>query len=60
MANQMGRPKSKNPASNQLRIRLNDKDLAKLKECSDSLKITMSDVVRKGIDRIHSELLQKK
>lgn len=60
MANSAGRPKSDNPASNQLRIRLNDSDLKKLNECSEMLKTTKSNIVRKGIDKVHKELSKKK
>lgn len=54
-----GRP-TNNPATNQLRIRLNDSDLAKLNECSNILNLNKSDVIRYGIDKVHKELSRQK
>lgn len=54
-----GRPTT-NPATNQLRIRLNDSDLEKLIECSNKLNLNKSDVIRYGIDKVHKELGKQK
>ena len=48
----MGRP-TENPAKNQFRVRLTDNELKKLNECTEFYKITKSDVIRKGIDRLY-------
>ena len=52
----MGRPVSPNSKHTMFRVRLDDKSMQKLGECAEDLKITRSDVVRKGIDKIHDEL----
>lgn len=55
----MGRPKSENPLSERIYLRV-DKDTKKtLDECVDELKITRSDVVRKGIYLVKDELNKK-
>lgn len=59
MAKKQGRP-TDNPATNQLRIRLTDNELEKLNECCDILGTTKTDIVRRGIDIIHSDLRKKK
>lgn len=51
----IGRP-TENPAKNQFRIRLSDKDSEKLKECAKALNKNMSEVVRIGIDKVYSEI----
>ncbi len=52
----MGRPLSDNPKNETLRIRVDAKTIQKIDECTEALKITRSDVVRQGIDRIHDDL----
>jgi predicted DNA-binding protein len=52
----MGRPLSDNPKSETLRIRADMTTLEKLDECSKALNATRSDVVRKGIEKIHDDL----
>lgn len=54
-AKKMGRP-TDNPKDISLRIRLDKQTDDKLKECSESLKVTKSEVVRQGIARIHGDL----
>lgn len=54
-AKKMGRP-TDSPKDISLRIRINEKTDEKLKECSESLKVTKSEVIRQGIDRIHDDL----
>lgn len=51
----IGRP-TDSPKDISLRIRIDSQTDEKLKECSELLKITKSDVVRQGIDRIHDDL----
>lgn len=52
----MGRPLSDNPKNGTLRIRVDMTTLEKLDECSKALNTTRSDVVRKGIEKIHDDL----
>ncbi len=54
-AKKMGRP-TDSPKDISLRIRIDAQTDKKLKECSESLKVNKSEVVRKGIDRIHGDL----
>ncbi|WP_050699100.1 ribbon-helix-helix domain-containing protein [Anaeromassilibacillus senegalensis] len=55
----MGRPVSPDSKHTMFRVRLDDTSLAKLEECAKELHTTMSDIVRKGIDRIHDDLNKK-
>lgn len=55
----IGRPVSPDSKHTMFRVRLDDASLNKLNECADKLKLTRSDVVRKGIDRIHGDLEEK-
>lgn len=59
MAKKIGRP-TDSPATNQLRIRLTDDELRKLNVCSETLGMSKSDVVRKGIDLVFGGLSEKK
>lgn len=52
----IGRPVSPDSKHTMFRVRLDDTSMAKLKECAKELKITRSDVVRKGIEKIHDDL----
>lgn len=52
----MGRPVSPDSKHTMFRVRLDDSSMNKLDECAEQLKLTRSDVVRKGIDRIHDDL----
>ena len=51
----IGRP-TDNPKSTMFRVRLDDESIKKLEESADTLHITKSDVVRKGIDTVHKSL----
>ena len=55
----IGRPVSPDSKHTMFRVRLNDASMSKLIECAGKLKTTRSDVVRKGIDRIHDDLNKK-
>lgn len=57
-AKKIGRP-TDSPKDISLRIRINAQTDEKLKECSESLKVTKSEVIRQGIDRIHGDLDKK-
>lgn len=52
----MGRPKSINPKAKQITVRFDDETLHKLDECAKSLNETRVQVIRKGIDKVFSEL----
>ena len=54
-AKKMGRP-TDSPKDISLRIRIDAQTDKKLKECSESHKITKSEVIRQGIDRIYDDL----
>jgi predicted DNA-binding protein len=59
MPKKMGRP-TDSPKDISLRIRINAQTDEKLKECSQTLDVTKSEVVRQGINRIHDDLKNKK
>jgi predicted transcriptional regulator len=53
---QMGRPKKPNPKATQITVRLDDDTLTKLEKSSESLNLTRVEVIRKGIDKVYSEI----
>ncbi|MCL2563233.1 MAG: CopG family transcriptional regulator [Oscillospiraceae bacterium] len=55
----IGRPVSLNLKDTMFRVRLDGAYVAKLDECAEELKTTRSDIVRKGIDKIHGSLKKK-
>lgn len=55
----IGRPVSPDSKHTMFRVRLDDSSMNKLDECAEKLKLTRSDVVRQGIDRIHDDLNEK-
>lgn len=52
----MGRPKSENPKETQITVRLDRQMLEKLDACADTYKETRVQVIRRGIERVFSEL----
>ncbi len=56
MAPRTGRPKSDNPRDINTRIRMTKDESKMLQECSDKLGISKTDVVIKGIKKVHDEL----
>lgn len=54
----MGRP-TNSPKNTMFRVRLDEECEKKLSESADKLKISKSDVVRKGIDLVHDTLHEK-
>lgn len=56
-----GRPpkgeKSKNVS---LQLRITEKIAQELKECSEILNISRTEVIEKGIEKIHSEVVKEK
>lgn len=52
----MGRPKSDNPKSTQLAVRLDKDSMEKLDACVEAYKETRVQVIRRGIDKVFSEI----
>ena len=57
MSPRTGRPKSDNPKSEQVGIRINAEDERKLAFCMDRLGIKAPEVFRRGLDRLYYALL---
>ncbi|OJU13087.1 MAG: CopG family transcriptional regulator [Clostridiales bacterium 43-6] len=55
----MGRPVSDNPKDRMIKIRMDAEMMEMLDECSTELELNRSEVVRKGIKKIHDELDEK-
>ena len=51
-----GRPFSDNPLIERLYLRVDDKTKNMLDECTELLKTTRSDIVRKGIENVYKDL----
>lgn len=56
MVAKKGRPASENPKDYMLRVRMDEKTLQQLDECCEELKMSRSEVVRKGIKEQHDRL----
>lgn len=54
----MARP-TKSPKGNRESFRLSDKDVEKLKLCVEKTRMSKTDVIRMGIDKIYMELKEK-
>lgn len=52
----MGRPPSDKPKSELIRVRADQEILSKLDACTEKLKTTRSDVIRRGIEKVYDEL----
>jgi len=59
MSPRTGRPKSENPKSTQIAVRLDDETLEKLYEVAKSNSETRVHTIRRGINKLHSELKKK-
>ena len=55
----IGRPPSSDSKHTMFRVRLDDNSMEKLDECAEKLNTTRSDVVRKGIEKVHGDLNKK-
>ena len=55
----MGRPTT-NPRTGQINVRLSDKELALLNECAERMGMTRTDVIARGIEKVHRELEEAK
>lgn len=51
-----GRPPSADSMKDRLFIRVSKETLQKLDTCTNELKLTRSDVVRQGIDKVYDDL----
>lgn len=49
----MGRPKVDKPKANFVGVRLDDETVRKLDECAAQQQTSRSEIVRRGIERIH-------
>lgn len=56
MSPRTGRPKTDNPKSTQLAVRLDKNTLEKLDEVAIANSETRVDTIRRGIEKLHSEL----
>lgn len=54
-----GRPKSETPKHTQLGVRFDDATLNKLDKLVDYYKETRVEVIRRGVNKLYSELEQK-
>jgi len=52
----MGRPKSDNPKSTQLTVRLNKEAVEKLDICAKTYHETRVQIIRRGIEKVFSEI----
>ena len=52
----MGRPKSDNPKSTQLAVRLDKETLEKLDACADAYGETRVQIIRRGIEKLFSDI----
>lgn len=52
----MGRPKSDNPKSTQLAVRLDKETLEKLDACAEIYGETRVQIIRRGIEKLFSEV----
>lgn len=56
MSPKAGRPRISNPKDTMVRVRMDKETIQKLDKCAAVLKVTRSDVIRLGIDKVESEL----
>lgn len=60
MSPRTGRPKSENPKSTQLAVRLDEETVKKLDMVAEANSETRVQTLRRGIDRLYSELQEEK
>lgn len=56
MSPNIGRPKSESPKDTMFRVRLDEAYREKLERCAEALKLSKSEVVRKGIDLVEKSV----
>ena len=54
-----GRPPSKDPKRNNTRVKLSDSEWEKLTFCAEQTGMTKTDIIRKGIDIVYQQVIQK-
>lgn len=54
-----GRPPVDDPKETNIKVRVNQKGLAKLEFCKEKLGTTRAEVLRKGLDMVYDDLKQK-
>ena len=59
MGNQNGRPPALAPRVHSVRVRLNEAEKQRLEEAAALLETTKTEVIAKGIDRIHAEAVAR-
>ena len=59
MSPRTGRPKSEKPKSTQLAVRLDDETIEKLDKVAVSNSETRVQTIRRGIEKLYSELAEK-
>lgn len=59
MSPRTGRPKIDKPKSTQLAVRLDDETLKKLDEVANANSETRVQTIRRGIEKLHSEMAKK-
>ncbi len=60
MSPRTGRPKSDNPKDIQLKIRADKQTISDLNYCCEKTSMSKSDVIRLGIQKVKSEVEEKK
>ena len=48
----MGRPKAEDPRKNRVMIRFTDTEYQKLKKCAEESNLTITETVRKGVEKL--------
>lgn len=59
MSPRTGRPPSENPKNTVIRVRLDKETVEDMKQCAEALQTNCSDVVRKGIQLVKSQIQKK-
>ena len=54
----MGRP-TDNPKDISLKVRLDKETAEKLDECAEELEVSKAEVVRRGVHKVHDDLMKK-
>lgn len=54
----MGRP-TDNPKDISLKVRLDNDTAKKLDECAHALEVSKAEIVRRGVHRLHDDLMKK-
>ena len=52
----MGRPPVEKPLKDRIFVLLSEESRKRLEQCKETLDMTTSDVVRKGIDKVYDDL----